>query len=147
GNPRGGQAIGFRRVRWKDISISRKLYTVVGIMGVLILGELFILSFAMGKLSGVRAFVGGESLWSKAQKNAVISLERFSASHDERDYQAFLRALEVPEGDHQARLELLKKSPDMEVIRQGFLKGGIPEADIAPMVDLIRKFHWVSYLS
>jgi hypothetical protein len=52
---------------WKDLSVSKKLYTVVGILAVLIASELFTLIFAMNTLSAVRGFVGGEALWSKAQ--------------------------------------------------------------------------------
>jgi hypothetical protein len=51
---------------WMNLSVSHKLYTVVGVMAVLIATELFTLLFAMNILSAVRAFVGGEGLWSKA---------------------------------------------------------------------------------
>lgn len=78
---------------WTVKTIAARLYFVVGIMGLLIVMELFTLRFAMNKLSAVRAFVGGESLWSKAQKNAVYSLQRFSITKDERDYEAFLKYL------------------------------------------------------
>ena len=46
--------------RWRDVSVARKLYVVVGIMGVLIVCELLTLRFAMRTLSAGRAFVGGE---------------------------------------------------------------------------------------
>jgi hypothetical protein len=46
--------------RWRDVSIVKKLYFVVGVMATLIAGELIILRFAMHKLSAARAFVGGE---------------------------------------------------------------------------------------
>ncbi len=57
--------------RWRDVSIARKLYFVVGIMALLIIGELVTLRLAMRTLSAARAFVAGEGLWSKAQKNAA----------------------------------------------------------------------------
>src|SRR6185295_9022305 len=123
-------------------SIAKKLYTVVGIMGVLIAGELLVLSFSMGELSGVRAVVAGESLWSKAQKDSVIHLERYSVSHDESDFRRVENALGVPMGDHLARVELLQPEPDLDVVTRGFLQGNVPLSDIRPMVDLIRKFYW-----
>jgi len=100
----------------------------------------------MEKLSAVRAFVGGESLWSKAQKDAVFSLQRYAATKDEKDYQAFLKYLEVSAGDRQARLELLKPNPNLEIVRQGFLKGKIHPDDIDPMVDLLLRFYWVDHI-
>ena len=51
--------IGFRQ-HWRNLSISKKLYIVVGAMALLIACELFTLLFALHTLSAVRAFVGGE---------------------------------------------------------------------------------------
>lgn len=132
---------------WKDISIAKKLSFVVGIMALLIVGELATLRFAMHTLSAARAFVGGEGLWSKSQKNAALSLQRYGTTLDLADFQAFVTYMEVPEGDHLARLELFKPSPDLAVVRQGFLRGRIDPADIDPMIDLLRRFHSTSYLA
>jgi len=132
---------------WRDISISKRLYFVVGIMAFLIIGELLTLRFAMHTLSAARAFVGGEGLWSKSQKNAAINLQRYGRTKDEADFRFFLSYMEVPEGDHQARLELFKASPNLAIIREGFLRGRIDADDIDPMIDLLRRFSWTSYLS
>jgi ABC-type uncharacterized transport system involved in gliding motility auxiliary subunit len=43
---------------------------------------------AIETLSAARAYVGGEGLWSKAQKEAVLSLVRYAASHAKEDYQS-----------------------------------------------------------
>lgn len=134
-------------MRWKDLSISSKLYIVIGIMATLIAGELAALNFAMNTLSAVRAFVGGEGLWSKAQKNAAFYLQRYAADHNAADYKAFLSHLKIPEGDHQARMELQKPRPDLQVIREGFLQGGIHPDDIDPMVRLLRRFYWEPHLA
>lgn len=56
---------------WRDLSVSKKLYAVVGLMAILIALELFTLLFAMNTLSAVRAFVNAEGVWSKSQKNAI----------------------------------------------------------------------------
>lgn len=132
--------------RWKNLSIAKRLYVVVGVMATLIAAELATLSFAMNTLSAVRAFVVGEGLWSKAQKNSIFRLERFARTRDEQDYQAYLAYLEIPEGDRRARLELEKPNPDMTVVRAGFIQGQIHPDDIDPMVNLIRRFSWVSFL-
>ena len=61
--------------RWfKNVSIARKLYFTVGTMALLIGVELFVLLFSLNTLSSLRAYVGGEGLWSKAQKDAVFHL-------------------------------------------------------------------------
>src|ERR1700677_1454986 len=102
---------------WGKLSISRKLYIVFGIMASLIACELLTLQFAMHTLSGARALVGGESLWSKAQKDAVFSLQRYGSTKDERDYRSFLRYLQIPEGDHRARVKLNQPHPQNDKIR------------------------------
>ncbi len=131
----------------RRISIATRLYFVVGLMGLLILVELFTLQFAMQKLSAVRAFVGGESLWSKAQKNAVFSLQRFATTKSERDYQMFLDYLSIPLGDREARMALEGITPDLEKARAGFLKGNIHPDDISPIINLLTDFYWVEEIA
>ena len=46
--------------------------------GVVGLNELFVLLFSLNTLSSLRAYVGGEGLWSKAQKDAVYYLNRYA---------------------------------------------------------------------
>src|ERR1700733_10231241 len=112
--------ISFLQKKLRDISISRKLYFTVGIMALLVTIELCTLWFAVSTLSSVRAFVNGEGLWSKAQKDAVYSLLIYAHSHDEKDYQAFRDYLKVPQGDNTTRLELQKPKPNLAIARQGF---------------------------
>jgi two-component system, sensor histidine kinase len=86
--------------RWlKDVSIAKKLYFTVGIMALLIGIELFTLIFALNTLSSVRAYVGGEGLWSKAQKDALFHLYKYGIDHNEADYLAFKEYMKVPIGD------------------------------------------------
>src|SRR4051812_19422169 len=111
------------RRRLKDIPISRKLYFTIGTMVLLITIELCTLWFSISTLSSVRSYVGGEGLWSKAQKDAVFHLRIYAYTHDEKDYLAFREFLAVPLGDKKARLELQKANPDLNIARQGFIEG------------------------
>jgi len=133
--------------RWSDLSISKKLYLVVGIMAILIAAELLTLSYALQTLSAVRAFVVGEALWSKAQKNAAFSIQRYAMTRDEADYQDFLKDLEVPAGDHAARLELFRPHPDLQVVWAGFKRGRIHPDDIHSIVLLLQRFYWEPHIS
>src|SRR6201991_3382543 len=101
-------------LRWfRDLSIAPKLYFTVGIMAVLIGLELFVLIFALHTLSSLRAYVGGEGLWSKAQKDAVFHLYQYGVARDEQDYRQFEKFMRVPLGDAKARQELLTGHADM----------------------------------
>lgn len=91
-------------------------------------------------LSAVRAYVQGEGLWSKAQKNAMQNLLSYARTHDERFYAGFERNMRVQLGDERARLELQKAEPDFEVARQGFIAGGNDPDDVEGMIWLFRAF-------
>ena len=98
-------------------------------------------------LSAARAYVGGEGLWSKAQKQAVYDLLRYSISHSDADYQNYRQALLVPLGDGQARLELEKPVPDMAIVRSGFIQGRNSQQDVEGMATLFRRFRHSRYMS
>ena len=101
----------------------------------------------MDVLSSVRAFVGGEGLYSKAQKDAVLYLSHYAKSQDETDYQKFLHAIAVPRGDRDARVALDKPDPDFAAARQGFIKALNHPDDIAGMIRLFRNFRNISFMS
>lgn len=138
----------FLLFRWfKDVSIAKKLYFTVGIMALLIGLELFALFFSLSTLSSVRAYVGGEGLWSKAQKDAVFHLYKYGVSRNPEDYQLFQEFMKVPLGDGKTRKELQKKIPNMEVARRGFLEGRNHPDDVDGMIELFRNFSDVSYIA
>ena len=133
--------------RWfRNVSIARKLYFTVGIMAMLILLELVVLFFSINTLSSVRAYVGGEGLYSKAQKDALGQLIKYARTHDEADYQQFWEFMKVPLGDHKTRVELNKAKPNMELARQGFIEGRNDAGDVDGMIKLFRRFHANSYI-
>src|SRR5580704_12658312 len=136
--------------RWfRDISIAKKLYFTVGIMALLIAIELFVLFFSINTLSSVRAYVGGEGLWSKAQKDALYQLLKYARTHNEADYAKFEGFMKVNQGDHKARMEMSKPSGDinLSVAEQGFYEGRNDREDLNRMVKLFLRFHSNKYIS
>src|SRR5215217_6285464 len=110
------------RKKLNNISISRKLYFTIGIITFLVMVELCTLWFSITTLSAVRSYVGGEGLWSKSQKNAILNLREYGYTYDEKNYHAFKEFLKVPFGDKIARIEMGKANPDLEAVRAGFLQ-------------------------
>jgi two-component system, sensor histidine kinase len=134
--------------RWfRNVSIAKKLYFTVGIMAALIAVELAALVFSINTLSSVRAYVGGEGLWSKAQKDAMYQLLQYGRTHNNDDYRKFKEFMRVPLGDHKALVELSKEEPDMEAARQGFSEGRNHEDDIDGMITLFRRFNFISFIN
>jgi PAS domain S-box-containing protein len=134
--------------KWfRNVSIANKLYFTVGIMATLIVIELGVLVFSIQTLSSVRAYVSGEGLWSKAQKDAMYQLLKYSRSHDEADYLKFKEFMKVPLGDHKTLVELSKPNPDMKIARQGFIEGRNHEDDVKGMINLFTRFNSISYIN
>src|ERR1039458_7444146 len=98
-------------------------------------------------LSAARAYVGGEGLWSKAQKQAVHDLLRYSISHSETDFETYQKALLVPLGDRQARLELEKPVPDMSAVRKGLIQGRNSPEDVKGMAAMFRRCRQFNQMS
>src|SRR5476649_2144876 len=139
--------LSFLRKKLKDTSISRKLYFTIGIMATLVSLEMCTLWFAVNTLSSVRAYVEGEGLWSKAEKDAVYHLRMYAYSHDEKDYQAYRNFLKVQMGDKAAREQLQQAKPDLNAARMGFIEGWNHLDDVDGMIKLIRRFHAIYYIN
>jgi len=97
-------------------------------------------------LAAGRAYVEGESLWSKNQKEAVFHLLRFAEGGSEVDFSNYQKAMMVPLGFRKARLELEKPNPNTSVVWAGFLEGGTHPDDIPGVISLYQRFHRVSYM-
>ncbi|MFI4866684.1 MAG: ATP-binding protein [Steroidobacterales bacterium] len=104
---------------------------------------------SMFALSGVRAYVGGEGLWSKAQKDAIYYLGRYAHYWDTLDYKKYEAAIAVPLGDRQAREALDRPTAaiDYEAARRGFLQGRNNAADIDSMSAIFVRFRHLSYIA
>ncbi|HEX7053307.1 MAG TPA: EAL domain-containing protein [Burkholderiales bacterium] len=97
-------------------------------------------------LAAGRAYVEGESLWSKNQKEAVFHLLRFARTGAEDDFRQYQAAMKVPLGFRRARLELEKPEPNYDVVVGGFLAGGTHPDDIPGVIRLYQRFHDVGYM-
>jgi PAS domain S-box-containing protein len=124
-----------------------KLSLISGIFVSITVCILILSNTGLTILSNVRAYTTGEGLWSKGQKDAVYHLLRYAHNHDEAEYDAFLTAIAVPLGDHQARVELDKPEPDMAVVYEGFIQGGNHPEDVAGMANLFLRFRNQRHMS
>lgn len=91
-------------------------------------------------LSGVRAFVAGESLWTKGQKDAIYHLHEYASSGSPQAFEEFVRAIDIPLGDRAARLALQPGQVQIDLAREGFLRGGNHPDDIDSLIWLLRYF-------
>jgi len=91
-------------------------------------------------LSGARAYVNGESEYSKGQKDASAYLINYINHHNKVDYFAFKNAIAIPKGDHIARVGLTTPPVDYKAVREGLLAGKNHPEDIESMMWLFETF-------
>ncbi len=126
---------------------SRRLLLIVWLFVAIVVGLLAFAYYSFGLMSAARAYVGGEGLWSKAQKEAVLALSRYVSEQNPQDYRSFQDALKVSLGDRKARLELDKPEPDWQIAADGFLQGRNHPDDVDGMIRLYRNFRSVPELA
>ncbi|AXK40113.1 EAL domain-containing protein [Crenobacter cavernae] len=128
------------------VSTNRRLLSFAWpfVMAVALLVLLGVLS--QNVLTAVRAYVAGESLWSKGQKDAIYYLDQYADTGSQQAYRQYLEAIRVPQGDSKARKALDRPDPDLRTAAEGFLQGANDPADIDDLIWLFLRFRRVSYI-
>ena len=131
-------------IQW--LAMSKRMLLIVSPFLMIVAVLVWLAIVSMDILAAGRAYVEGESLWSKNQKEAVFHLIRFAATGAESDFLSYRKAIMVPMGFRMARLELEKPDPDDATVRAGFIQGGTHPDDIPGVISLYKRFHRVSYM-
>ena len=97
-------------------------------------------------MSAVRSYVGGESLWSKGQKDAIYYLNLYANSRDDINYLKYQQAIAIPQGGHDLRLAMDQPVPDIARATAGILQGGNHPDDAQSIIWLYLNFQHFSYL-
>ncbi|MDH5856826.1 EAL domain-containing protein [Lampropedia aestuarii] len=125
------------RAKWAPLlgtlRASWPLITIIVIQALIALYSIYI-------LSAVRTYVGGESLWSKGQKEAIYQLSRYALTGDNSAYAAYAKALSIPLGNRDARVALMHGDPDHVAASIGLAKGGNHSDDIGSAINLMLFF-------
>jgi hypothetical protein len=74
---------------------------------------------SLNVLSTIRAYVGGEGLWSKARKTPSTTLAVMPAAF-RAGLSCLQSAIAIQLGDRQARLALDRSVPDLDAARAGW---------------------------
>lgn len=138
--------LGARRFSLKNVSIIMKLALIVGSLASVSVVLVLVIMFSSGVTAGIRAYLSGESYYSKGQKDSVYYLVRYMHTRSVQDYQKHLDALSIPLGDSMARLEMQKPVFDSDAATRGFVAGGNAPKDIPYLISLFRRFHDTSYM-
>ena len=116
-------------------SSNRHLLVISAVSFVVAQGLVVMLGFAgMAVANVARAYATAEGQYSKAQKEAIISLMRYVESRSDADFAAYRGALEGPEGARQARQALEAAHPDLDAAEAGFLRARNAKDDVPAMI-------------
>ena len=126
---------------------NRQLLFVVLPFLLIVIMQVALSAFSLYVVSTARAYVAGEGLWSKAQKDSIYYLTRYAQTGADHDFQRYQQAIAIQFGDHQARLALDRSPPNLDTARQGFLNGGNHPDDIENIIRAYLWFRHVSYLA
>ena len=124
-----------------------RYWPIVAVFVAMIILQASVAALSIQLLSTVRAYVAGESLYSKAEKDAQIYLLEYADRREEADYARFVSALAIPLGDRMAREALQQDEPDIAAARQGFAAGGNHPDDIDGLIRMFRWFRHVPFMA
>ncbi len=100
--------------------------------------------FTIKTLSAARAYVNGESHYSKGHNNAVNNLISLLFTSNEIYWTKFNRNLTIPQGDAKARIALINDS-NTDIIKRGFKEGKNHEEDLDDMIWLFKNFKSIPF--
>ncbi len=115
-------------------SVIAVTWPCIAVIGVL----LFISAVSMVALSATRAYVTGDSIWTRAERETSVLLIEFCRSGSPETLAELNAQMNVVLGDRSARLELLKARPNYGLAHRGLLAGDNEAADVPSMIWLFR---------
>jgi diguanylate cyclase (GGDEF)-like protein/PAS domain S-box-containing protein len=120
---------------------SKSAHSVIAVTWPFLAGMSLMLLIALGSihaLSAMRAYVAGLAVWMVAEGNTDAAMHRYLLQPSDAHLAELEQPIKIWAGDHTARQELLKPSPDYEIARRGLRAGGNDPTEIAGMIWLFR---------
>jgi diguanylate cyclase (GGDEF)-like protein/PAS domain S-box-containing protein len=130
----------------KHGAIKKQVVSIVAIFISVSIAVFGLAYFQSEVMNAVRAYVRGEGLWAKSQKDAVIALQNFTLNQSEDEFKRFQQALEIPLADRNARIALEGDMPDKQKAYDYFIKADNSEADSEKMVWFYLWFNNFPYM-
>lgn len=131
----------------KDLFIDRKMLVILAIFVILGLSLVGTIILATNTLSSLRAFSTIQTYWTEARKDALYELINFTETGNEQHLSGFHSSLELIHDARNLRLELMKESPDYNMVRELMVKIDVNPNDISSMIVTYERLHSFAHLS
>jgi diguanylate cyclase (GGDEF)-like protein/PAS domain S-box-containing protein len=129
-----------------DFSGARRLLLIIWPFLAIVALLLIIAMASLDILAAGRSYVEGESVWSKAQKEAVFHLIQYAETGESEHLAQYRAAVAVPLGDRIARIEMERPDFDADVVRRGLLQARVHPDDVPGVIRLFRTFRRSEYI-
>ena len=127
-------------------ALSRRLlplaYALAAVVGVI----LVLTWFAMRAQVSLAGFLNGESVWSKAQKQAIIELDAYALSGRAKNYANFERDFDLLQSDRHSRDAAAQPTYDETQLAQTYARGDMMPAAKAGIVFTVRHLPWAPFV-
>lgn len=130
----------------KQLRSKRGNIAIISVFVVLALFIFVATHYGTKTLSAVRAYVGAEGQWTKAQKEATSLLIRYSVKEQPQLYKQFQKELELHEAFKTTRQTLISGNSDYELAFRGFQTADLHPDDINLLIWLAQFHDNISYL-
>lgn len=127
---------------WNTGIKSIRKFPLLGLLAIIFVSSHLLIAinyYSLEIMSAVRAYIHGESNYSKGEKDATLSLISYIQTNEPKYWNDYIKHIQIPQGDSLARGELLGEDNE-EIARKGFLQGHNHTEDIAGMIWLFRTF-------
>lgn len=134
--------------KFRIITITEKLFTLIGLMSVLILIQYCALFYTSTILVSVRSLIYSEGVWSKSQKNAVINIYQYAKLRDVYFLNAFNEQIDIINNYKIARIELNKSNKDIDInlVRKGLMQGQLLQSEADGVIHILKNYRNISYV-
>ena len=127
-------------------ALSRRLLPLAYALAALV-GLILLLTWGALQIQVTLAgFLNGESLWSKAQKQAVVDVGNFAASGDTAYIDTFKQHYTVLVADRFARDQIAAGFYDNTEVTKAFRRGGVLPDAIPGMIFILDRVPWAPYV-
>lgn len=126
-------------------ALRRRFIPLASALVVVIAAILMLTWVALRIQVSLAGFLNGESVWSKAQKQAVIDLLLYARSGDPQEYAAFVQNYGLLQSDRRGRNEVQQPTYNKKKVDEAFRRGDVMLDAESGMIFMLRHMHQAPY--
>ena len=127
-------------------ALSHRLLPLIYALAAVVAVILIVTSVALSAQVNLAGFLNAESLWSKAQKEAIIAIGNYAVTGEASDYASFERNNAVLQADRWVRDAVRRPHYDRSKVDAAFASGHVMPSARPAMIFTMRYLYWAPYV-